>query len=505
MVRLDRVVSFIENLTITSGIDTGKAFVLRDWQKDILRKIYRQDDNGDRIAREALVTVARKNGKTQLAAALVIVHLLGPESEQRGQVFSCAADKKQASIVFNEAVAMLRADAELREMVKILESTKRIVCYHNDSFFQALSADAKLAHGLSASFCVYDELAQCKNDQLYSAIKSSTGARKQPLLITISTQSSDPNHIMTKLVDHGQKIIDGVIQDDRFIPVIYTAPEGADIHKPETWRLANPALGDFLTVESMEIEAQRVKNMPSAEAAFRALRLNQRVDSVQGFISQADWQANGEYVELEALEGQECFCGLDLGSTRDLTALVAYFPDSGAVKAWQFLPGEGLQEREERDRVPYAQWAKHGHIELTPGRAIHRKNVAVRVVELLSKFNVKAVAYDRWKIEELQNALDDLGITCPLVPFGQGFKDMSPGVDALEAAILNRHLKHGNNPLLTFNMASVKVETDAAGSRKFSKRKSNNRIDGAVALCMALGQHARTPKEKKISPQIYFI
>lgn len=504
MARVDRVIQFISQLKITSGIDAGKLFVLRPWQIDILRQIYASDADGNRVAYESVITMPRKNGKSQLAAALILVHLLGPESEQRGQVFSCAADKKQASIVFNEAAAMLNADPELREMVKILESTKRIVSWHNDSFFQALSADAKLAHGLSASFCVYDELAQCPNGKLYEAIKSSTGARKAPLLITISTQSSDPNHIMSQLTDHGQKILDGVITDPRFVPIIYSAPMDADIYSPETWRLANPALGDFLTLESMQIEADRVRNMPSAEAAFRALRLNQRVDPIQSFISQADWQACGAEVPESELLGKPCFCGLDLSSTTDLTALVTYFPDSGAVRSWQFLPGEGLRERENRDRVPYTLWANQGYIELTNGRAIHRKNLAVRCIELLSKFDVKAIAYDRWKIEELQNQFDDLGVNAPLVPFGQGYKDMSPAVDSLEAAVLNRQLKHSNNPLLTFNIASAKVEQDPAGGRKLSKRKSTNRIDGAIALCMALGQHAKQPKEVKRDPKILF-
>lgn len=504
MGRSDRVIAFIENLKITSGIDAGKPFILRSWQKDILRQIYRENETGERIAREVLFTVARKNGKSALASALILVHLIGPEAEQRGQVFSCAADKKQASIVFNEAVAFIQADPELSQMVKILESIKRIVCFSNGSYFQALSADAKLAHGLSASFCIYDELAQCKDGKLYETIKSSTGARKQPLIVTISTQSSDPNHIMTKLVDYGQKILDGVLDDPRFVPIIFTTPQDADIHDPASWAMSNPALGDFLTIESMQIESERARNMPSAETAFRALRLNQRVDSIAGFISQNDWKANGESIRLEALEGQSCICGLDLSSTKDLTALVAYFPESGAVLTWFFLPGEGIAEKENQDRVPYQLWAKQGHIELTPGRAINRKNIAIRVIDLLKKFDVQAIAYDRWKIEELQNVLDDLGVDAPLVPFGQGFKDMGPAVDALEAAILNRQLKHANNPVLTFNAASAKLEIDAAGARKLSKQKSTNRIDGLVALAMALRQAGKI-KPKIAEPQILFV
>lgn len=505
MARFDRIVAFIENLKITSGIDAGKPFVLRSWQKEIIAKIYKEDDRGERIAREALLTVARKNGKTQLAAALILVHLLGPEAEQRGQVFSCAADKKQASLVFSEAAAMIRADDELDQLVKILESTKRIVCYHNNSFFQALSADAKLAHGLNASFCIYDELAQCANERLYSAIKSSTGARKAPLLITISTQSSDPNHIMSQLVDHGKKIIAGTVKDDRFVPIIYEADPKLDIYDPDTWKQANPALGDFLTIESMQVEAERVHNMPSAEAAFRALRLNQRVDALQGFISQLDWSANGQKFDLDALIGKPCFCGLDLSSTTDMSALIAFFPHNGAVICWYWLPGEGIREKENHDRVPYGLWTKQGYLELTNGRAINRKNIALRVLEVLKKYDVKAIAYDRWKIEELKNILDELEASAPLKDFGQGYRSMSPALDALETAILNRNLKHANNPILTYNIASSKVMRDPTGARKLTKQNPNVRIDGAIALAMALGQYALSPKDKPKEHQLYFL
>jgi phage terminase large subunit-like protein len=230
--------------------------------------------------------------------------------------------------------------------------------------------------------------------------------------------------------------------------------------------------------------------------AFRLLYLNQRVSADARFIAQADWEACAGDIDLEALRGCPCYGGLDLGSTTDLTALVLYFPeDNGAVIPFFWVPADRLQEREHTDKVPYPLWAKDGLIEAPEGRAINRLSIVRRLAEISSTFDVRGIAYDRWRLEDLKKLLSDEGIDIPITPWGQGFKDMGPAVDVLETAILNRTLKHPKHPVLTWNVSNAVIEIDPAGSRKITKEKSIERVDGLVSLVMAVGLHAREPKD----------
>ncbi|MFV3131731.1 terminase large subunit [Niveispirillum sp. KHB5.9] len=508
MGRADRVIRFIENLTITSGEHAGRPFLLRDWQKDIIRGIYDPaEPDGRRRVRTALLTMGRKNGKTQLAAGLVLAHLIGPERESRGQIYSAAADRAQAAIIFNEAKAMLEADPELLALVNIIDSTKRIVHYATGSFFQALSSDSKSKHGFSASVIIYDELAQAPNRELYDVLTTSTAARREPLTLVISTQSSNPNHIMSELVTYGRQVQDGVIEDPTFAPFIFAAPLEADPWDEESWYLANPALGDFRSLEEMRQYASRARRMPALEASFRALYLNQPVDAVQRFIASADWDACKATVEWEALRGRRCWGGLDLSSTRDLTSLQLVFPDDGGgldILSFFWLPGDGLEDREHSDRVPYQLWRDKGYLEATAGRAIDKRAVAFRLAEIAAAFDVRGIAYDRWRIEDLKRILEDEGIDLPLVGWGQGFKDMGPAVDALETAILSGALRHSGNPILTWNVANAAIQLDPAGARKVAKDKATARVDGLVALVMAVGLYSREPEKEEPGIEVLF-
>ena len=495
MARSDRVIAFIERLTLTAGQHAGQPFCLRAWQKKIIRGIYDPERNGKRVIRTALITMPRKNGKTQLAAALALCHLFGPENEERGQVYSAAADRNQAALIFNEAAAMIRADRELEAICNIIESQKRIVHYRSGSFYQALSSESRRAHGYNASAIIYDELAQAPNRKLFDVLTTSTAARAEPLMIVISTQSSDPNHIMSELVEYGRKVRDGVVKDVTFYPFILEAPVDADPWSEKVWKACNPALGDFRSLEEMRHYAEQAKRIPAREAAFRAFYLNQQVDAEQRFIGSADWLACGEPVDATALHGRPCWGGLDLSSTRDLTALVLYFPDDdGAIVPTFWVPGERLDEREDHDRVPYRTWRDQGFLETTPGRAIDKGAIAFRMAEIASAYDVRGVAYDRWRIEDLKKALSDDGVELPLIAWGQGFRDMSPALDAMEVAVLHRKLRHGGHPVLTWNASNAVVVSDPAGGRKIAKDRSRERVDGLVALAMAIGLHAREPK-----------
>ena len=277
-------------------------------------------------------------------------------------------------------------------------------------------------------------------------------------------------------------------------PVIYTAPEDADPWV-STWFACNPALGDFRSLDEMRSAALQAQRIPARESAFRLLYLNQRVSMDSRFINKGDWDACAGQIDPEALRGRPCYGGLDLSSTTDLTALVLYFPESGgAVLPFFWVPRERLDEREQTDKVPYRTWNKAGLLEAPGGRAIDRSAIIHRLAELASTYDIRGIAYDRWRLEDLKKLLGDEGIDIPLTAWGQGYADMSPAVDALETAILNRTIKHPTHPILTWNISNAVVEMDAAGSRKIAKHKSTERVDGLVALVMAIGLHAKAPK-----------
>lgn len=501
LTRAERVIAFIEGLKITSGMHAGKPFLLRDWQREIIHRIYGPATvDGLRVVRHVLATMARKNGKTQLAAGLALCHLSGPEAEQRGQVFSAASDRNQAAIIFREMEAFILADEGLTERCNVQRFAKRIEDMENGSVYEALSSDARKAHGLSPSFVVCDELAQWPDRELYDNLVTGTGARSEPLVVVISTKSADANSVMTELTNYGRDVAAGTVDDPAFLPIIFEVPDDIDdierlCTDEDLWRLANPALGDFRSLEEMRQMAAKAWRIPSQRGPFRNLYLNQSVDpTAEHLIEPDDWKACALPVDPETLRGRPCWGGLDLSSTRDLTALCLYFPeDGGAVLPFFWTPGDSLSDRSKRDRVPYDVWAEQGLIETPPGRAVDKLAVSRRMAQLAAAYDIQGIAFDRWRMADLQKILEDEGIDLPLKDYGQGFKDMAPAIDALEAAILDKRLIHGGHAVLTWNAANAKAETDPAGNRKITKRKSTGRVDGIVALAMAVGLHSKEP------------
>lgn len=495
----ERIIAFAEALPITSGMHAGQNVLFREWQKAFIRRVYGpQREDGRRRVRTALFSLPRKNGKTAICAILALAHLCGPAAERRGQVFSAAADRDQASLIFNEMRAMIEATPWLESRCNIQQFRKAIEDDVTGSVYQAMSSDARKAHGLSPSFVICDELAQWKSRELYDNLVTGTGARAEPLVVVIGTQAKDDQHLMSELVDYGQKVIDGEVDDPTFSATIYRAPEDADPWALETWEACNPALGDFRSLEEMETFAEQAQRIPAREAVFRNLYLNQRVDSEVRFIAAADWQRCAGEVDPVSLYGKPCYVGLDLSSTRDLTAAVAFFPDGGEVVPFFFVPGDNMREREDTDRVPYVTWQKEGLLTATRGRAVDKKAVAQRLAQLCADYDVKAVAYDRWRMEDLKRILDDEGIYLPLVGFGQGFQSMSPALDAMETLVLDGKLNHGGHPVLTWNCSNCVVDTDPAGNRKLSKKRSREKIDGMVALIMAIGVWSSEQKQEEI-------
>lgn len=491
--RATRLIAWIEGLTITSGVHAGRAFRLRGWQKAIIRDIYRTDRIGRRVVRQALVTMGRKNGKSALAAALALAHLCGPEAEKRGQVYSAAADRNQAGLIYNEMKALVLANPKLAASLIIRDFRKEIEDVETGSIYQALSSDARKAHGLSPSFYIADELAQWPSRELLDNLRTGTGARAEPLGIVISTMSADPFHVMSEMVHYGQQVRDGIVTDPTFSAHIFSTPLDADPWSEESWKIANPALGDFRSLEEMQAEALQAQRIPAREAVFRQLYLNQPVEADERLIHSRDWDPLGEPFDTATLRGQRCIGGLDLGSAADLTGLALFFPDTGHLLAWGFLPAGQLDAKERTDLAPYADWRAAGFIIATPGRAIGKGWVAAKLRELAEAYDLQAIAYDRWAFKDLEVICDAEGINLPFVPHGQGFKDMGPSVEEFERVVLDGRLRHGGNPLLRWCLSNVAVTVDPAGARKPMKDRSRGRIDPLVAAIMAIGQAARLP------------
>lgn len=494
--RLERVIAFMEDMPVTQGKLAGTKMKLRDWQiEQFLEPIFTVDDEGKRRVRTAALSMGRKNGKTGISAALALCFLVGPEAEERGEIYFCAMDKAQAAKAWAECKAMLEAHPELSQRVNIIRFSKEIEVLEGQgkgSVLKALSADADSKLGLSPSFVLCDEIGYWPKRDLFDAMDSALGARDEPLIVAISTQAKDDTHFFSEMIDYGLKIKDGEVEDESFHLAMFAAGIDDDPWDPATWAKANPALGDFLSLEQVERMAMQAQRIPSKEADFRNKVLNQRIDGTVRFIAAREWNdCNLGPVDEAALEGRECFGALDLSAARDLTCFLLVFPEEGGrytVLPRFFLPEFDIEGKSDTDRVPYNVWAKQQDARLTllPGKVIDPALVAEYIADECSRFNIQAIAYDRWRINDLERELEKLSVELPLVPFGQGYKDMSPAVDVLEVTVAQQKLNHAGNPVMRMCAANAVVTVDPAGARKLDKGKASGRIDGIVALAMAL-------------------
>lgn len=512
MDRAKRNIAFIEQLHITKGSDAGKRFLLRDWQKRFIEDVYSPvRTDGKRAVRRAILSIGRKNGKTEFAGAIILLHLIGPESEPNGEVYSAANDRQQAAIVFDAVKRMINAEPALAKHLRVVDSTKTIFVQSSNiraagSSFKALSAEVTTKLGFSPSCIVYDELAQAKKRDLFDALATSQGARSEPLLMVISTQSNDPQHVLSEMIVAGKGG-----QDPSTVCHLYAAPEGCHLMDEDGWFAANPALGDFLDLQSFREDAARAVAMPAEESSFRNFRLNQQVSPFSTLISRTDWSACGpspddwltykEKASFQFDEGEPIYMGLDMSMRVDLTALVMVSAENGSrAKGIYWKPQDVLMAHTDRDRVRYDTYHSQGWLDTTPGRSIVPEFIAQKIAQIHKRNPIVGLAYDRYLIDELLRCFDNIGLRAEetegdgglrIVPWGQGYKDMSPAVAALEAAVLNNELSHDGNPLTTFCVMNSQVITDPAGNRKLDKSASRFRIDGAVALAMALGLKAR--------------
>lgn len=493
LTRAGRVIEFINGLELTSGDFAEVPFTLRPWQKKIIRRIYKTDKDGRRRVRTAVVSMPRGNGKTQFCAGLMLAHLVGPEATPRAEIYSCANDRHQAARIYREALAMADRDPDYAARITPREYLKTLTDETTGSVYTALSADARKGHSLAPSFVIYDELGQAPGREMYDALDTGLGKVAESLMIVISTQAARDDHVLSQLIDYGLEVTAGGIEDPSFHLTLLSAPIEDDPWSEQTWRACNPALGDFLDIEDMRRQAVQAQRSPSFESAFRLLRLNQRVQEASVFIARADWMACADTAEPEG----PCWAAIDTSSTTDLAALVAYWPESGAVRPWFWTPEATLLDHERSDRAPFTVWAREGLLQTTPGRTIDLRALLLVLGELMTTHDVRGVAHDRWRILELKRLADELGIDAPFEDFGQGYKDIAPAVDATERVLLEGGLHHGGHPVLTWNVSNGVVIQDPAGNRKLDKSRSTGRIDGLIALVMAVGLHAKLPPERE--------
>ncbi|HJQ61187.1 MAG TPA: terminase TerL endonuclease subunit [Vineibacter sp.] len=463
----------------------GQPVKLRAWQKRELLRIY---DN-PAGTRRAILSFGRKNGKSAMAAFLLLLHLCGPEAVANSQLYSAAQSRDQAGLVFKLARLMVEMSEVLAGSIQVRHSAKELLCPDLGTVYRALSAEATTAFGLSPVFVIHDELGQVRGprSRLYEALETATGAQENPLSIVISTQAPTDADLLSVLIDDGI-----AAHDPRVVVSLYTAPPGLDPFSRETIKLANPAFGDFLNAAEVTAMARDAERMPSRQAEFENLILNRRVEASAPFISRQLWEACG--AAPLPLDGQPVYGGLDLSAVNDLTALVLGARIAGA---WQihptfWLPGDGLAAKARVDRVPYDVWHAGGHLLAAPGRSVDYEYVAEYLRGTFDRYDVKQIGFDRWGWRHLRPWLLKAGFTeaqldAHFVEFGQGYQDMSPALRALEAEILNGRVAHGGHPVLTMNMANAVVKSDPAGNRKLAKDKSAGRIDGAVALAMLVG------------------
>jgi len=464
---------------IPEGKFVGQPVRLRPWQRKIIRGIY------DSPTRRAIVSYGRKNAKTTLAGFLLLLHLCGPEARRNSQLFSAAQSRDQAAILFALAAKIVRMSPDLSSVVAVRETGKVLACPELGTLYRALSAEASTAMGLSPVFTVHDELGQVRGPRslLYDALETAAGAQEEPLTIVISTQAPSDNDLLSILIDDAK-----AQHDPRTKLFMWSAPMDIDPFCKKAMKAANPALGDFLNRREVEEQAAAAKRMPARESSYRNLVLNQRISQQSPFIPAAIWKACGSRPLEAAFKSVPVVMGLDLSARHDLTALVycAQFENEWHVRAEFFAPGDGVSDRSVRDRVPYDLWARDGYLTLTPGKSVDYEFVAVRLAELCGDYEVAGIRFDRWRMDVLQAELTRIGVTLPLVPHGQGFKDMSPALDTVESELMNGRVRHGNNPILTWCAANAIVDSDPAGNRKLNKMKSTGRIDGLVALAMAM-------------------
>lgn len=499
--KADIVISFIENLSHTKGEWFNKPFILLDWQLEILRNVFGViKENGFRQFTTAYVEIAKKQGKTELGAALAL-YMLTADGEKGAEIYSCAADRGQASLIYNVAVDMVALCPALKKRLKIVASQKRIVFPAMNSFYQVLSSEAYSKHGINPHAVLFDETHVANREMFNVMLHGAADARRQPLNFLITTAGNDLHSIGYEIHQKAVEILEGKKIDKSFYPTIYAANEDDDWTLPSVWAKANPSLGITVAEEKLQIACENARQNPADENLFKQLRLCIWVKQSIRWMPMHVWDKCNLAINTEELKGRECYGGLDLSSTTDITAFVLVFAprtedEEYIVLAFFWIPEDSLALRVRRDHVPYDVWESQGYIKTTEGNVVHYGFIENFIEELGKIYNIKEIAFDRWGAVQMTQNLEGLGFS--VIPFGQGFKDMSPPTKELMKLTLEQKISHGGNPVLRWMMDNIFVRTDPAGNIKPDKEKSTEKVDGAVATIMALDRALRN-KNKEVT------
>lgn len=487
LTRAEKIMAFAERyLKVPNGKLVGSPLKLDTFQEAFICSVF---DN-PHTTRRAFSSRARKNGKTAEIAIILLAFLCGPEAVQNAELCSGALSRDQAATVFKYARLMAEASPQIAPLIRVIPSSKVLVGLPMNVTYRALSADGKTNHGGNYLLAILDESGQVKgpHDDFIEAVLTSQGSHEDPLLIVISTQAASDADWLSIQLDHAERA-----QDPKTVSHVYTADESLEFDDPIAWQQANPAMGLFFNTQELIDGAKKAKDMPTFANSFEWLHLNRRVSAHSPFVSLHVWKANGG-APKPLSECARVVGSLDLSAARDLTAFVLIGVDEDQnqhVHTYCWTPQQGLYERCKTDRQPYDMWVREGFLRTTPSATVDYDFVAAEIMEILSEVeNLEAIGFDRWRIDLFKKALERQGgaaLMDKLVPVGQGFKDQSICLDALEATLLNHRAHHGMHPVLTMCAANAIVEKDPAGSRKFAKQKATGRIDAMAALAGAAG------------------
>lgn len=485
-------IAFIQQLTHIEGVLGGKPFKLEDWQRAAIGCLFGwKMKDGSRRFRESIWLIPRGNGKTPLSAAVALSEYF--QSDERGkQIYCAAAEREQAALLFRHARGMVEANEYLLSLVTIFKSTGfRSMVLRSDqaSVFKVLSSDAETKHGQAPSLVIVDELHAHRSRSLVDVLQTGMAKanRANPLLLFITTSDYDRESICNEKHDYGNKVRQGIIEDPRFFPLIYETPKDADWKSESVWKAANPNWGVSVSPEGVQRECQKAQETPSYENEFKRLFLNMRTETAVRFLPMDQWDScAGEPITETTFAGEACFVGVDLATTTDVAAVVCYFPESNGVLPFFYVPEERADKRERNDRVPYRTWSRAGYVTLTPGNVVDYDAIRADIGKLNERYNVIDVAVDRWNSTQLQTQL--MGDGFSVFQFGQGYASMTAPTKELEKMVVEGRLWHGGNPVLRWMASNTCATMDAAGNIKPDKAKSAEKIDGIVALIMAIGR-----------------
>jgi phage terminase large subunit-like protein len=495
--RAEHAILFIESLRHTKGEWDNKPFKLLNWQKEIVRNIFGIiKEDGNRQFTTAYVEIAKKQGKTELAAAIAL-YMLVADGEPGAEIYSCAADKAQAGLVYKVAVDMIARCPALQKRLKVLNAQKRVVYAERNSFYQVLSSEAYSKHGINPHAVLYDELHVANREMARVMLQGASDARRQPLNFLITTAGNDMHSIGFEIHQKAVDILEGRKVDSAFYPTIYSAAEKDDWSLPSTWRKANPSLGVTVKEERMQQAFESARQTPSEENSFRQLRLCQWVKQSVRWMPMEKWDKCSFTFNQNELIGRECFGGLDMSTTTDLTAFVLVFTprdegDKYITLPYFWLPEESLSLRVKRDHVPYDVWKNQGFLQTTEGNVVHYGFIESFIHDLADQYRIKEIAYDPWNATHIAQRLTDEGLT--MIEFRQGMRSLSPPTKELMRLTLNQELAHAGHPVLRWCMDNVHVTTDDNENIRPDKKKSTERIDGAVATIMALSRATCQPE-----------